>query len=81
MTGNRPSAQHLYDAGQLLEMLVERYHAAEKIRFDLTRDVHQATDMLGELLGEGQHQVGDWTVDVSRSGRYWVVRTSKEVTA
>lgn len=80
MTGRRPSAQHLYDAGQLLAFLVERLHAAEKIRFQITRDVHEATDIVGHLLGEGVHQVGDWTVDVSRSGRYWVVLTSNEVT-
>lgn len=68
------------DADQLLEILVRQFHAAEKIRFQITRDVHQAADMLGELLGEGVHQVGDWTVDVSRSGRYWLVSTSNEVT-
>lgn len=69
------------DADQLLEILVERFHAAEQIRFQITRDVHQATDIIGESLGEGQHQVGDWTVDVSRTGRYWVVTTSNGVTS
>lgn len=73
MTGRR-------DKDRLLEILIGQFHAAEQTRFQITRDVHQAADMLGELLGEGVHQVGDWTVDVSRSGRYWVVLTSNEVT-
>lgn len=67
------------DADHLLEILVGQFHAAEQIRFQITRDVHQATDIIGERLGEGRHQVGDWTVDVSRTGHYWVVMTSNEV--
>lgn len=69
------------DADQLLEILVRQFHAAEQIRFDITRDVHAATDILGEALGVGVHQVGDWTVDVSHTGRYWVVTTTNEATS